>query len=366
MPPAVGAFGFPPAVALHETWTGLHRPVYLTHDADPSRLYVVEQDGRVRLIADGSLQPKPVLDVSDRVSSAGSEQGLLSVAFPPSHQKGGTFYVNYTDVHGSTTVSRFRVLQGDPHRADPASEQVILRITQPAANHNGGQLQFGPDGYLYVGMGDGGRAGDPWGNAQNPASLLGKMLRLDVSSAEAYRIPPDNPFVGQDSVRPEIWGLGLRNPWRFSFDRATGDLYIADVGQNRFEEVHFHAFGSPAGVNYGWDIMEGRHCFEPASDCDRGGLMSPVAEYDHSLGCSVTGGIVYRGSHYPQLDGVYFYGDFCSGNIWGLRRDPSGEWSSALLLRSGLNISSFGEDSAGEVFVLDYQSGSVFHLVVAE
>jgi glucose/arabinose dehydrogenase len=240
---------------------------------------------------------------------------------------------------------------------------VLLRIDQPAANHNGGQLQFGPDGYLYIGMGDGGRAGDPWGNAQNPDVLLGKLLRIDVAGEGAYRIPPDNPFVDRSNVRPEIWALGLRNPWRYSFDAMTQDFYVADVGQNTYEEVDFQSAGSGGGENYGWDVMEGRHCFEPASGCDTTGLVLPVAEYDHSLGCSITGGYVYRGSRYPALNGVYFFGDYCSGRIWGLRRQDGGRWQMALLQESGVTISSFGEDAGGELYVLNYGDGMIYRLI---
>jgi glucose/arabinose dehydrogenase len=211
-------------------------------------------------------------------------------------------------------------------------------------------------------MGDGGRAGDPWGNAQNPDVLLGKMLRLDVMGVETYEVPDDNPFVGWSGVRPEIWALGLRNPWRFSFDRATGDLYIADVGQNAYEEVNFQPARGTGGENYGWDFMEGNHCFEPQIDCDPAGLTLPVAEYDHGHGCSITGGYVYRGARYPQMSGIYFFGDFCSGRVWGLRQEPSGAWNTASLLETDMSISSFGEDAAGELYVLDYGDGSIYRL----
>lgn len=353
---------FPPAITLEPAFTGFQAPVYLTHAGDEGRLFVVEKAGRILLIENGVVQPTPFLDITDRVGSAGSEQGLLSVAFPPDFTLSGAFYVNYTDQRGDTVIARYRWLEGDPLQADPTSEEVVLRVDQPAANHNGGQLQFGPDGYLYVGMGDGGRAGDPWGNAQNPGVLLGKMLRLDVAGAETYKVPPDNPFVDRADVRPETWALGLRNPWRFSFDRTTGDLYIADVGQNRWEEVDFQPAGSPGGENYGWDVMEGRHCFEPAAGCDPSGLVPPVAEYDHSQGCSITGGYVYRGSRYPQMAGVYFFGDYCSGRIWGLQREPDGEWTMTSLLETKVSISSFGEDAAGELYVVGYKDGTIYHL----
>jgi glucose/arabinose dehydrogenase len=256
-------------------------------------------------------------------------------------------------------------MAGDPGQADPSSEQIILQIEQPAANHNGGQVKFGPDGYLYIGTGDGGQAGDPWGNAQNPNELLGKMLRIDVTGADTYEVPSDNPILDQTGARPEIWATGLRNPWRFSFDRATDDLYIADVGQNLFEEVHFQPAASPGGENYGWDIMEGNQCFEPPTGCDSDGLVPPVAEYDHGQGCSITGGYVYRGTRFPQMEGVYFFGDFCSGNIWGLRREAPGNWEMALLLDTDINISSFGEDIDGEIYVVSYSDGNIYRLTAS-
>jgi len=365
-PPAPAAPSFPPVIGLEPLHSGFQHPVYLTHAGDPSWFLVVEQVGRVRLVENGVAQPELFLDITGRVRSQASEQGLLSLAFPPAELARGEFYANYTSTEGDTIVARFRLRADDSRLADPDSEHIVLQVAQPATNHNGGQLQFGPDGMLYVGMGDGGRAGDPWGNAQNGDTLLGKLLRLDVRAEDGYRVPEGNPFVGQAGMRPEIWALGLRNPWRFSFDRGTGDLYIADVGQNLYEEVHWQAAGSPGGQNYGWDILEGTHCFEPPSACDTAGLEMPIAEYGHEQGCSVTGGYVYRGSRYPQMNGVYFYGDFCSGNIWGLRRLPSGEWQQALLLASGKNISSFGEDAAGELYVLSYTEGAVLRVTAVE
>jgi glucose/arabinose dehydrogenase len=360
---------FPPGIALEPVLTGFQAPVYVTHAGEDSsgasRLFVVEKGGRIYLVEKGVVQPTPFLDITDRVGSEGSEQGLLGVAFPPDFTASGLFYVDYTDLRGDTVVARYRLLAGDSRQADPNSEQKILQIEQPAANHNGGQLQFGPDGYLYIGMGDGGRAGDPWGNAQNPDVLLGKLLRISVTGAEAYTIPGDNPFLGRSDARPEIWALGVRNPWRFAFDRATGDLYIADVGQNQYEEVDFQPAASQDGENYGWDVMEASHCFEPPAGCDTSGLVLPVAEYDHAQGCSITGGYVYQGTHYPQMAGVYFFGDFCSGNIWGLRQESSGEWRMALLLNTGVSISSFGEDVAGEIYVVGYRDGIIYHLIAA-
>ncbi|HUW08418.1 MAG TPA: PQQ-dependent sugar dehydrogenase [Anaerolineae bacterium] len=363
--PSATPVRFPPSIELEPAWSGFQKPVYLTHNEsdDEDRLFVVEQAGRVRMIEDGILQPEPFLDLTDSVGSLGSEQGLLSIAFSPAGSGDDAFYVNYTDLHGDTVIARFRFAQDDPRQADRSSEQGILRVAQPASNHNGGQLQFGPDGYLYIGMGDGGQGGDPWGNGQNPETLLGKMLRLDVADTETYLIPANNPFVGQDTTRPEIWALGLRNPWRFAFDRATGDLYIADVGQNRHEELDFEPAAGPGGHNYGWDAMEGSQCFEPEIGCDPSEFVLPVAEYDHGLGCSATGGVVYRGGRYLALSGVYFYGDFCSGNIWGLRRDSRGQWETAMLLQTDLSISSFGEDGAGEIYVLSYNDGLIFRLI---
>jgi glucose/arabinose dehydrogenase len=354
-----------PTVALEAAFTGFHSPVYITHDGEASRLFVVEKAGRIRLIENGAVQPAPFLDITNRVGSRGSEQGLLSVAFPSDYAAGGLFYVDYTDLNGNTVVARYRRSADNPRQADPTSEQKILQIDQPAPNHNGGQLQFGPDGYLYIGMGDGGGAGDQWGNAQAAGVLLGKILRVAVSGAEAYAIPTDNPFVGKAEARPEIWALGLRNPWRFSFDRATGDLYIADVGQDAYEEVDFQPAHSPGGQNYGWNRMEGAHCYKPPSGCDSSGTVLPVAEYDHTQGCSITGGYVYRGTRFPQMAGIYFFADFCSGKMWGLWRDTTGAWRMDFLLDSGLSPSSFGEDAAGEIYLVGYQDGTIYHLTAA-
>ncbi len=363
----------PPAIEV-DPWTsirlesvsgGFQQPTYLTHAGDGSgRLFVVEKAGRVWIVQDGQRLPEPFLDITDRVRSRESERGLLSIAFHPDYENNGRFFVNYTDQKGHTVVAEYRV-SADPNRGDPNSERVLLYIEQPAANHNGGQLQFGPDDYLYIGMGDGGRAGDPWGNAQNLSVLLGKMLRIDVDAGEPYGIPADNPFVDTEGARPEIWAYGLRNPWRFSFDRATGDLYIADVGQNKWEEVHVAKAPDRGGQNYGWDIMEGLHCFEPPQGCDTTGLTMPVVEYGHDKGCSITGGYVYRGRRYVDIQGTYFFSDFCTGYIWGLRETDDG-WEWAQFLASGLNVSTFGEDEEGEIYVLDYARGDVYRLVGSE
>jgi glucose/arabinose dehydrogenase len=261
-------------------------------------------------------------------------------------------------------VARYRLIAGDPNAADPASEEVILTVPQPFANHNGGQLAFGPDGYLYIGMGDGGSAGDPLNNGQSTGTLLGKILRIDVEGGTAlpYDVPPDNPFVGVAGYRPEIWALGMRNPWRLSFDRGTGDLYIGDVGQNLYEEIDFQPAGDNVGRNYGWNIMEGASCFGSAT-CSTAGLTLPVFVYDHSLGCSVTGGHVYRGAAFPSLKGIYLFGDYCSGRIWGMRQTGAA-WDNAPLLAPALNISTFGKDEAGNVYVANHANGDLWRIVV--
>jgi glucose/arabinose dehydrogenase len=365
-PGATGAQGpgvFDPngfGVALTPVVDGFEQPLWVTAAPDGSgRLFVVEQPGRVRIVRDGVVAERPFLDIVDRVESGGSEQGLLSIAFHPDFAENGLFYVYYTargsDAGvGDNTIARYRVSAEDPDRGDPASEEILLAVEDPYPNHNGGLLLFGPDGYLYAGLGDGGSSGDPQGNGQDRGTLLGAILRLDVDPArvtaeEPYLIPEDNPFVGEPDARPEIWAYGLRNPWRFSFDRATGELFIADVGQNRYEEVNYQPADSAGGENYGWNLREGRHCFAE-DDCTVAGLVDPVAEYDHDLGNSVTGGYVYRGQAHPDLVGTYLYADFGTGLLWGLGRDEVGAWVASDPVETGLNISSFGEDAAGELY----------------
>jgi glucose/arabinose dehydrogenase len=260
-------------------------------------------------------------------------------------------------------VARYSVSPGNPNRANPSSAVPILGVQQPFTNHNGGQMQFGPDGYLYIGMGDGGSGGDPNNRAQNLGDLLGKLLRLDVDSGTPYAIPPSNPFVGSPGARAEVWAYGLRNPWRFSFDRASGDLWIADVGQGTWEEIDYQPATSIGGENYGWRRMEGSHCFNPPANCNSGTLVLPVVEYDHDVGCSVTGGYVYRGTRSPRLNGTYIYGDYCSGVMWGATRNANGTVTSRRLLDVTFNISTFGEDVNGEVYVADYGNGMVCRLV---
>lgn len=350
-----------PQITLQTVASGLPNLVSVTHAGD-SRLFITLQGGVV-MIHDGTgVLPEPFLDIRNLVLSGG-ERGLLSVAFHPGYAQNGLFYVNYTDLRGDTVVARYSVSPFDPNRANPSSAVPVLMIQQPFANHNGGQLQFGPDGFLYIGMGDGGSGGDPGNRAQNLNDLLGKMLRLDINSASPYAIPPSNPFVGQAGRRPEIWAFGLRNPWRFSFDRLTGDLWIADVGQGTWEEVDFQPVNSIGGENYGWRRMEGTHCFNPPSNCNPGNLVLPVIEYDHSVGCSVTGGYVYRGTRSPRLTGQYIYGDFCTGRIFGATRSASGAVTTQQLLDVPFNISTFGEDVTGEIYVGDYSNGILYRLV---
>ena len=346
---------------LEQIADGLNSPVFATHAGDGSgRLFVVEKKGEIQVLDADGLLKQPFLDIRKRVGSGSSEQGLLGLAFHPNFGQNGRLFVYYTDKRDNTVISRFQA-NAERTEADPDSEVVLLTAEQPASNHNGGMLAFGPDGMLYAGLGDGGGANDEYGNGQKLSTLLGKILRIDVDSGETYVVPAANPFAGQEGARPETWAYGLRNPWRFSFDRQTGDLWIADVGQGDWEEVNFQPAGSRGGENYGWPIMEGTHCFD-ANTCDQAGLTLPVAEYGHGNDCSVSGGYVYRGAAQPSLQGVYFYGDYCSGTIRGLGMDPDGQWQSADLLDTDLQISSFGETEDGEVLVVDYD-GAVYRVV---
>uniref|UniRef100_Q024X4 Glucose/sorbosone dehydrogenase-like protein n=1 Tax=Solibacter usitatus (strain Ellin6076) TaxID=234267 RepID=Q024X4_SOLUE len=339
--------------------SGIAAPTDIQDPKDGSgRLFFVQQNGVVRIFRGGAVSSRPFLDISGKTRADG-ERGLLGLAFPPGFAQKQRFYVDYTDLNGDTTIARYQV-STDREAADGASEVVLLKIAQPFANHNGGQIRFGGDGYLYIGMGDGGSAGDPMGNGQNLGALLGKMLRIDVESDPGnVRIPPDNPFVNAAGARPEIWAYGLRNPWRYSFDRASGDLWIADVGQDAYEEVDFQAASSRGGENYGWNRMEGMHCY-PAN-CSMQGLTLPVAEYPHSQGCSVSGGFVYRGRSSPGLRGIYLYGDYCSGRIWGTERQGT-TWLTRQLLASNFGITTFGEDEAGEVYVANATDGTIHHI----
>lgn len=344
-------------VALQQVADGFDEPLYLADANDASgRLFVVERKGRIKIIRDGVILETPFVDLTERVGSGGTEQGLLSVAFHPRFRENGYLYVNYTNKSGDTVISRFNSF-GD--NADPDSELILLSVAQPHANHNGGLNLFGPDGLLYIGLGDGGSGGDPENRAQNLDELLGKILRIDVDSGQPYAIPTDNPWA-QGGGRPEIWALGLRNPWRFSFDRSTGDMYIGDVGQNKIEEIDLQP-ANQGGLNYGWKQLEGSTCYVDA--CDPTRFVAPIAEYPHEQGCSVTGGYVYRGAALPILDGVYFYADYCQGTIWALTRNSAGSWTSQVALESDARISSFGQDSAGELYVTDIDAGIVYRLV---
>ena len=356
---SVQAFPNPANYQWEMVADGLEQPVGIAFPNDGSgRIFIVQQRGTIRIIQDGQLLPDPFLDLSDRVLN-GAELGLLGLAFHPNFAENGLFYVNFTAQDKYSYVVRYQVAADDPARADLASEKIVLRVQQPHQNHNGGHLAFGADGYLYIGFGDGGGAGDPDDNAQNLSTFLGKMLRVDVDSGNPYAIPPDNPFANSKDGLPEIWSWGLRNPWKYSFDRLTGDLYIGDVGQNQWEEINFLSAHAPGGANFGWDFLEGLHPFE---DIPPQGIKFtyPIWEYDHSQGCSVTGGYVYRGS-LPQWQGIYLYGDYCTGYIWGLLQDKDGLWQNTQLFQTGMNISAFGENSDGDIYLVNYQ-GSIYKL----
>jgi glucose/arabinose dehydrogenase len=340
--------------------TGLTHPTDLigTHDGT-GRLLILEQPGKIRVVENGKLLPDPMLDITSKVGSEGNEQGLLGIAVHPHFGENGFIYLNYTNKQGNTVIVRYEAVQSGDY-VDPASEKILLQVKQPFPNHNGGSMVFGLDGYLYLGLGDGGSGGDPQGNGQNLKTYLGKILRIDVDHGDPYAIPADNPFADGKNGLPEIWAYGLRNPWRFSFDAATGDLYIGDVGQDTWEEIDFLPAGTKGGTNFGWNYREGKHPFKgtPPSGVT---LVDPVAEYQHPVGCSVTGGFVYRGKDLPELEGVYLYSDFCNGRVWTLMREAS-VWTSQEFSRAVPNVSSFGRDDAGELYVLDHENGVVLKL----
>lgn len=344
---------------------GLDRPLYLTHAGDGSgRRFILEQSGRIWVLGGG--EPQIFLDLQALVSQdvfrgTYTERGLLGLAFHPNFAENGLFFVNYTDLDGATVVARYSTAATDAETADPASAEILLTVAQPYPNHNGGHMAFGPDGYLYISMGDGGAAGDPENRAQNLETLLGKLLRIDVDSGSPYGIPADNPFADGGGL-PEIWASGLRNVWRFSFDRATGDLYLGDVGQNAWEEINFQAASAAGGQNYGWRPYEASYPYSGETAPEN--MTLPVLEYPHSQGCSVTTGYVYRGEALPDMDGVLVYGDFCSGIVWGAYRDTAGAWQSLILFDSDYSISSFGEDEAGELYLLDH-NGTIYQFVPA-
>ncbi|MBI5952038.1 MAG: PQQ-dependent sugar dehydrogenase [Chloroflexi bacterium] len=350
LPPAYAA-SFPNAADYE--WqpilNGLNRPVDIQPANDGSgRLFIIEKSGLIRIYENGQLLEAPFLDIADRVSVEGNEMGLLGLAFHPDYETNGYFYVNYTGADKHTRISRF---EASGNSAGKNSETYLLIIEQPYKNHNGGALAFGPDGHLYAGLGDGGSAGDPHKNGQNTSSLLGKILRLDVTSGNPYSVPTDNPFGS------EVWAYGLRNPWRISFDRLTGDLWIGDVGQDDWEEIDYLPANSAGGANFGWSVMEGNHAYDGEL---QPGMLLPVVEYRHSVGgCSVTGGYVYRGAM-PEWNGIYLYGDYCSGKIWGLILSD-GQWQSQVMFETGATITTFGQDESGEIYFAS-DTGSVYHL----
>ena len=349
-------------VALLPIASGLNQPVALTHAGD-TRLFITQQIGTVMVYDALGLRATPFLDIRSIVLSGG-ERGLLSVAFHPRYRDNGFFFVYYTNKNGDNSVARYQVSANDPDRADPASGTILLTIPHPDfANHNGGQLQFGPDGYLYIGTGDGGSGGDPSNHAQDLTQLLGKLLRIDVDHGLPYTIPASNPFFGRGNARNEIWAYGLRNPWRFSFDRSSGDLWIGDVGQDTYEEVDLQPATSIGGENYGWRKMEGFHCFNPSTNCTDPSFTMPILEYTHAQGaCSITGGYRYRGTQIPSLKGAYLYGDYCTGSIWTATQ-TNGVWTSKTLFTTTIRISSFGEDVSGELYVMDVAKGIVYKFI---
>ena len=370
----------PDAQNAQLTWIadGFDRPLFVTHAGDGSgRLFVVEQTGRIRILQDGKILEEPFLDVSDvadwqhsmREGDRYTESGLLGLAFHPNYAENGYFFIDYTDREGDSALARYRVSAADPDRADAASGQVILSVDQPHRYHNGGMLAFGPDGYLYLGLGDGGgMVGDPWNNGQRRDTLLGSILRLNVgvSKVADYSVPPDNPFVGDDSARPEIWAYGLRNPWRFSFDRVTGDLWIGDVGDADWEEINYQPANSPGGENYGWNAYESLTRYDEEKELPLEETALPAFVYSHNEGKAITAGYVYRGDAIADLYGVFLFGDFASGRIWTIYRREDGGWQVNQYTSTEHFISSFGEDEAGELYVVDYFDGSIWQFLPRE
>ncbi len=370
-PPATCGAGTPvqgtPSLTSQLLADGFQSPLDLqAAPGDRERLYVVEQGGRIQVVRGGQVAGTPFLDIGSRISRGG-ERGLLGLAFHPQFATNRRFFVNYTDRQGDTQIAEFRAASAD--QADPQSERPRLFVAQPFANHNGGGLAFGNDGMLYIGLGDGGSGGDPFGNGQSLGTRLGKMLRIDVDRGTPYAVPSDNPFATRPGAMPEIWAYGLRNPFRFSFDRATGDLYVGDVGQNRFEEVDVGVASRKGGENYGWNTMEGNSCYAPTSGCSMAGLTLPVLDYGHGDGCSITGGYVYRGCRLPGYAGTYFYGDYCAGFVRSFRLEngravDQRDWTSSIARGLIHSVTSFGVDLDGEVYVVDY-GGAVYRIVPA-
>ena len=354
-----------PIIQLQTFATGFTRPISIASAGD-ERLFIVEQRGMIHILdAQGQTLPTPFLDIRSRVNSASNERGLLGLAFHPDYAENGFFYVNYTNTAGHTRIARYQVSENNPDVADPESELIIMAVNQPFSNHNAGDISFGPDGYLYFGLGDGGSGGDPQNHGQNRMSLLGKMIRIDVDNGEPYSIPPDNPFANDDFTRDEIWALGLRNPWRFSFDRLTGDMWIADVGQNAWEEINFQPASSTGGENYGWRCYEGNNTYNTSGCLPASAYTFPIHVYPNNFanGCSVTGGYVYRGSNFSDLSGHYIYADYCSGRIWALTPDGDGGWTNRLLMQgASTQYAAFGENQNGELFLAARNSGIILRV----
>jgi len=366
-----------PLLTLTPIISGLESPVEIVNSEDSSgRLFIILQSGQVVILDNNNLLEIPFLDIRERVQNSGrqgDERGLLGFAFHPQYASNRFFYVNYTNSQGNTVISRFTANESFK-TAKENSEHKLLTIEQPFSNHNGGQIKFGPDNFLYIATGDGGAAGDPQNHAQNLQSLLGKILRIDVNGDDFpanqernYSIPKTNPFIQISTAMNEIWAYGLRNPWKFSFDQLTGALFIGDVGQRQWEEVSWQSPNSSGGENYGWRLMEGNHCFIPENNCPKNDKILPIIEYPHKrgeefIGCSIIGGYQYRGASIPQLFGTYLYGDFCSGKIWGAHK-LNGKWETNLLFDTDLSITSFGEDEDGTIYISDLATGSILQLV---
>jgi len=368
--PVAGTPASPVPLALERVAFGLDRPLYLTTaPGQPGRLYIVQQGGQIRIQENGTVVETPFLDLSTQIGNNRGERGLLGLAFHPEYESNGRFYVNYTDSTGATTVALYCRYADDEYRADPATAEILLTIPQPFSNHNGGMLAFGPDGYLYIASGDGGSGNDPENNGQALDTLLGKILRIDVDGESPYAIPADNPLIAIGGARAEIWAYGLRNPWRMSFDRATGDLWIGDVGQNALEEIDFQSASSTGGENYGWRNREGTMCRPGETNCNLPGAVDPIYEYSQEGNQSVTGGYVYRGNAIPDLVGTYFFADYIAATVYTIARD--GETVTVVNetenLNDGLftlsNIASFGEDENGELYIVDYGAGAIYRIV---
>jgi glucose/arabinose dehydrogenase len=351
----------PPKIELEKFATGLSKPTVMTstNQADDERLFVVDQDGKIMIVrGDGSVDKEPFLDISHKILSEG-EMGLLGLAFSPEYKSNGYFFVHYVDLNRNTTIARYKV-SSNVDRADLQSGEVLMVQSQPYANHKGGDIAFGSDGYLYIALGDGGSGGDPENRAQNLGTLLGKILRIDVNHVP-YRVPATNPFVNRNGAKSEIWDYGLRNPWRISFDRQTGELYIADVGQGEFEEINIEA-KNKGGNNYGWRCYEANEDFSLDGCADRSSYAFPILQYDHTENrCSITGGYVYRGSDYPAMAGKYFYGDYCGGQLYFATKEGE-TWTSEVAVQTGYSISTFGENSSGELYLADYSAGTIYSI----